>query len=72
MIANFSPMRGVINPSAMRPTVIPSQNPVAVIPLAKDWPCRTWIMNVTIQPPRATSMPTYPSRKMAQIQVTRA
>ena len=68
----FSPTRGVTNPRATRPTVIPSQNPVAVIPLANAGPCRTRVMKVTIHPPSATSIPTYPSRKKAQSQVTRA
>ena len=71
-IAIFSPTRGVTNPSTMRPTVIPSQNPVAVIPLAKALPSRTRIMKVTIQPPSATSTPTYPNKKMAHSHVTRA
>ena len=58
MIANFSPSRGVTNPSTTRPTVMPSQKPMAVMPLANSVPWRTWIMKTTIQPPRATSMPT--------------
>lgn len=68
----FSPIRGVTNPKTTRPTVIPNQKPVAVIPLANGSPCRTRIIKVTIHPPKATSIPTYPRRKMAQIQVTRA
>ena len=57
-MAVFSPSLGVTNPSVTRPTIRPSQNPVAVIPLAKGSPWRTRIMKMTIQPPRATSMPT--------------
>jgi hypothetical protein len=71
-IANFSPTRGVTKPSRIRPTVIPNQNPVAVIPLAKAPPFRTRIMKVTIHPPSATSTPTYPSKNAAHSQVTRA
>jgi hypothetical protein len=71
-IATFSPTRGVTNPKITRPTVIPNQNPVAVIPLAKAPPCRTRIIKVTIHPPNATSTPTYPSKNNAQSQVTRA
>lgn len=52
--------------------MIPNQNPMAVMPLANSAPWRTWIMNTTIQPPKATSMPTYPSKNRAQSQVTRA
>lgn len=58
VIASFSPTRGVTKPSKNRPTVIPSQKPVAVIPLAKAGPFRTRIMKVTIHPPKATSTPT--------------
>jgi hypothetical protein len=68
-MANFSPNLGVTNPSTTRPTVIPNQNPVATIPLAKGSPCRTRIMKVTIHPPSATSTPTYSSRKNEQSQV---
>lgn len=57
-IANFSPIRGVTKPSMTLPTVMPIQYPVATIPLAKFSPLRTSSMNLTIQPPRATSMPT--------------
>lgn len=72
MIATFSPIRGVTKPNTTLPTVIPNQNPVAVMPLENAPPCRTLIMKVTIHPPRATSIPTYARRKRAQIQVTRA
>lgn len=57
-MANFSPIRGVAKPRAILPTAMPSQKPVAVMPLAKRLPSRTRIMKVTIQPPRATSTPT--------------
>jgi hypothetical protein len=57
-IANFSPNLGVTNPNTILPTVIPIQNPVAVMPLAKSSPLRTSSMNLTIQPPSATSTPT--------------
>lgn len=71
-IANFSPTRGVTKPNRILPTVIPNQNPVAVIPLANAPPFRTRIMKVTIHPPSATSTPTYPSKNNAHNQVTRA
>lgn len=71
-IASFSPTLGVTNPSKIRPTVIPNQKPVAVIPLAKAPPFLTRIMKVTIHPPSATSTPTYPSKNSAHSQVTRA
>ena len=57
-MATFSPMRGVRKPSVTRPTMSPSQNPVAVMPLANSVPCRTFSMNRTIQPPSVTSVPT--------------
>ena len=72
MMARFSPILGVTKPSTRRPTVMPSQKPVAAIPLANGSPLRTWIMNSTIQPPSETSTPTYPSRKTAHSHVTRA
>lgn len=71
-IASFSPILGVTNPRATLPTVIPSQNPVADIPLANGLACRTLSMNVTTHPPRPTSAPMYNSRKHVAIQVTRA
>jgi hypothetical protein len=52
--------------------VIPIQNPVAVIPLAKFSPFLTSSINLTIQPPSATSIPTYPRKKIAQHHVTLA
>ena len=58
MIDNRSPMRGVTNPKTTRPTVMPSQKPVATIPEANGAPLRTSIMKTTIQPPSATSAPT--------------
>lgn len=57
-IASFSPILPVTNPSTTRPTVMPSQKPVAVIPLGKGAPPLTLNMNVTTQPPTATSVPT--------------
>jgi hypothetical protein len=72
VIANFSPNLGVTKPNTILPTVIPIQNPVATIPLANSSPSRTSSINLTIQPPSATSMPTYPRRKRAQSHVTRA
>lgn len=35
IMASFSPILGVTNPRMTRPTVIPSQKPVALIPLGK-------------------------------------
>lgn len=58
MIASFSPILGVMNPSTTLPTAIPSQKPVAVIPLANAPPSLTLIMKVVIQPPSPTSVPT--------------
>ncbi len=71
-IAKFSPSFGVTKPSTTRPIVKPSQKPVDVMPAANGAAFRTRSMNVTIQPPRATSMPTYVMRKTVQIQVIRA
>lgn len=71
-MAIFSPIKGVTNPRITRPTVIPSQNPVAVMLLGNGAACRTSFMNVTIHPPSATSTPTYPSKKIEQTQVIRA
>lgn len=72
VMAIFSPINGVTNPRIIRPMVIPSQNPVDVILLENGAACRTSFMNVTTHPPKATSIPTYPRRKIEQIQLTRA
>ena len=53
----FKPTRGVTKPSTALPTVMPSQNPTATMPLAKSAPWRTLRINVTIHPPSATSAP---------------
>lgn len=71
VMASFSPNLGVTNPSTTLPAVMPSQKPVALIPDAKGVPRLTWIMNVTIHPPNATSTPTYASKNSEQIHVTR-
>ena len=69
-IESFWPRRGETKPKTNRPTVIPSQNPVSVIPDAKAEPWRMLLMKRTIQPPMATSIPPYRKRNVAQIQVT--
>lgn len=71
-MAIFSPIKGVTNPRTTRPRVIPSQNPVDVMLLENGAACRTSFMNVTTHPPSATSTPTYPSKKIEQVQVIRA
>jgi nitrous oxide reductase accessory protein NosL len=63
VMAIFSPTNGVTNPRIIRPVVIPSQ-------IENGAACRTSFMNVTTHPPKATSIPTYPRRKIEQIQLT--
>jgi hypothetical protein len=72
VIAIFSPIKGVTKPRIIRPVVIPSQNPVDIILLGNGAAWRTSFMKVTTHPPRATSTPTYPSKKKAHSQVIRA
>ena len=56
MTERNSPSRAVRKESPMRPTVIPAQKPVDVIPDEKADAERTLVMNVTIQPPRETTL----------------
>lgn len=51
-----SPSQAVRKARPMRPTVIPAQKPVEVREEEKVVPERTWVMNVTIQPPSDTMM----------------
>lgn len=59
-----SPIIGVMKPSTTRPTVRPSQKPVAVIPEGNGWPLRTRIMKLTIQPPSDTGVYVEPTNIM--------
>lgn len=50
-----SPKRSVTKPRTARPTVMPAQKPVALIPAVYGVAERTRSMNVTVQPPIATN-----------------
>jgi hypothetical protein len=71
-MARFSPTLGVTNPSTTLPTVTPSQNPVAVMPLANRDAWRMVIINVTIHPPSPTSTPMYINRNAVIVHVVLA
>jgi len=72
MTMRHSPMTGVMNPETDLAMAMPSQNPVAVMPLANSAPLRILIMNTTIQPPTEIWVPRRIMKERAQSQVMRA